>query len=35
MDFAIPVDNRVKLKEREKSEKYPDFAWELNKLSKN
>ena len=32
MDFAIPVDYRVKIKESEKSDKYLDLAWELRKL---
>ena len=29
MDFAVPVDHRVKLKESEKKDKYLDFAREL------
>ena len=29
MDFAIPADHRVKLKETEKRDKYPDLAREL------
>ena len=32
MDFAVPVDHRVKLKESEKKNKYLDLAWELKKL---
>ena len=31
VDFAVPVDNRVKLKEREKKNKYLDLARELKK----
>ncbi len=31
MDFAIPADHRVKLKESEKRDKYLDLAWELKK----
>ena len=31
MDFAVLVDHRVKLKEREKKDKYKDFARELKK----
>ncbi len=31
-DFAIPADNRVKLKESEKRDKYLDLARELKKL---
>ena len=31
MDLAVPADHRVKLKENEKREKYPDFARELKK----
>ena len=29
MDFIVPVDHRVKLKESEKKDKYLDLAWEL------
>ena len=29
MDFAVPTDHRVKLKESKKSDKYLDFAREL------
>ena len=32
MDFAVPADHRVKLKESEKKDKYLDLAWELKKL---
>ena len=32
VDFAVPADHRVKLKEREKKDKYLDFARELKKL---
>ena len=32
MDFGFLIDNRVKLKEREKKDKYIDFARELKKL---
>ena len=31
MDFAVPADHRVKLKEREKKDKYLDLARELKK----
>ena len=31
MNFAVPVDHRVKLKESEKKDKYVDFARELKK----
>ena len=31
VDFAVPVDHRVKLKESEKRDKYVDFARELKK----
>ena len=31
LDFAIPVDYWVKLKESEKRDKYQDFAKELKK----
>ena len=33
MDFAVPSDHRVKLKESEKRDNYLDFAMELKKLS--
>ena len=32
MEFAAPADYRVKLKEREKRDKYRDLARELKKL---
>ena len=32
MDFAVPADYRVKLKESEKKDKYLDLAWESKKL---
>ena len=32
MDFAIPADNRVKLKESENSDKYLELIRELKKL---
>ena len=32
MDFAVSADHRVKLKEREKKDKYLDLAWELKKI---
>ncbi len=32
IDFAVPADNRIKLKECEKKDKYPDLARELKKL---
>ena len=32
VDFAVPVDHRVKLKEYEKRDKYLDLARELKKL---
>ena len=32
MDFAVPVDHRVKLKENEKKDKYLDLAREFKKL---
>ena len=31
MDFVIPVDHRVKIKENEKREKYLDIARKLKK----
>ena len=33
MDFAVPADHRIKLKESEKKDKYLDLARELKKLS--
>ena len=32
MDFAIPADHRLKLKESKKRDKYIDLARELKKL---
>ena len=32
MDFAVPADNRIKLEENEKKDKYLDLAKELKKL---
>ena len=32
MDFAVPADRRIKLKENEKKDKYLDLARELKKL---
>ena len=32
-NFAVPEDNRVKIKESEKSDYYQDIAWELNHIS--
>ena len=32
MDFAVPADHRVKLKESEKMAKYLNLAWGLKKL---
>ena len=32
MDFAVPADHRVKVKEGKKLDKYLDFARELKKL---
>ena len=32
VDFAVPADHRVKMKEREKIDKYLDLARELRKL---
>ena len=32
MDFAVPADHRVKLKESKKKDKYLDLARELKKL---
>ena len=31
VDFAVPADHRVKLKENEKKDKYLDLARELKK----
>ena len=35
VDFAVLVDDRVKIKESEKSEKYIDLARELKKTVKH
>ncbi len=32
VDFAVPAEHRIKLKEREKKDKYLDLARELEKL---
>ena len=32
VNFAVPVDHRINLKESEKKDKYLDLARELNKL---
>ena len=32
VDFAVPADHRIKLKECEKKDKYVDLAGELKKL---
>ena len=32
VDFAVPADHRINLKESEKKDKYPDLARELKKL---
>ena len=32
VDFSVPAEHRIKLKEKEKKDKYPDLAWELKKL---
>ena len=32
MEFAVPTDHRVKIKESEKRGKYLDLSWELRKL---
>ena len=32
VDFAVPADHRVKLKENQKKDKYFDLDWELKKL---
>ena len=32
VDFAVPADHRIKLKEREKKDKYLNLAWKLKKL---
>ena len=35
MDFRVPVDHRVKIKESEMGDKYQDFARELKNLEHN
>ena len=35
VDFAVPADHRIKLKESEKKDKYIDLARELKKKQKN
>ena len=35
MDFAVPADHRVKLKESKKKDKYLDLARELKKTMEN
>ena len=35
MEFAVPADHRVKLKEKEKKDKYLDLARELKKTVKH
>ena len=32
VDFAVLTDHRIKLKEREKKDKYLDLPWELKKI---
>ena len=32
VDFAVPADDRIKLKESEKNDKSHDLPWELKKL---
>ena len=32
VDFAVPTDHKIKLKECEKKDKYLDLAWELKNL---
>ena len=32
LDFAVPADHKIKLKENEKKDKYFDYTWELQKL---
>ena len=34
VDFAVPDDHWVTLKENEKENKYQDFAWELKNYRK-
>ena len=35
VDFTVPADYRVKLKENEKKDKYQDLAWEMEKNDKH
>ena len=35
VDFAVPIDHRIKLKESEKKDKYLDLAWELKKTKEH
>ena len=35
VDYAVPADHRVRLKESEKKDKYQDFAWELKETMEN
>ena len=35
MDFAVPADHRIKLKENEKKDKYLDLARELKKTEEH
>ena len=35
VDFAVPADRRIKLKEREKTDKYLDLAREWKKTMEN
>ena len=35
VDFAVPADHRVKLKQREKKDNYLDLARELKKKLRN
>ena len=35
VDFAVPADHRIKLKESEKKDKYLDLARELKKTMEN
>ena len=35
VDFAVPADHRIKLKECEKMDKYLDLVWKLKKTMKH
>ena len=35
MDFSVPADHRVKIKENEKRNKSLNVAWELKKIMKH